>query len=747
MKKSIYILLTLLVCFCFPLHAYEYFTVYYIDGTKSEPFYATDVESIEYSKIDLDGIEHADWQVQEIHTVDSIYRYSLASIKYIDFKDVDENVVAHDIATVSEAIAPLFNECQSALQLSERLSVIQNINGVEDAYISNQTLFVKIRDWGYLSFLYPTNDSVTDDEFELVPKNNETNLRRSNRTNEHQHTEVLKACVVNQQFRDDNRKFFQTIAEQFRVSFADMGIDPKIVNMPSPDFFQNEMFDYDILFIKTHGSYDEKSNLHWLCTGEELLTKDPQYGLSDTQIGSLINQILLNFHHFAYSSRKMGFSWIPERRNGDSIHVLYTTISDEFISSAKRNFRNAGSAIVFNTACESMKENNKMAQAFEKRGAGCYLGYDDPDRVGGHAGKHFWAHLLVGRSILGAIKAMPDWSKEEKFYIDKNGKEYDVAPSGKITIKCNPKLKIYPSNSSLCITHPKTLSVENPSEDIILKGQMKCAYIQGAYDNMSIGFQYGTSYDMSQAKTIGYENTYYDSSTRYMNWYATLNKSDLQPASTYYYRAYMYDGHSYCYGETMSFTTPLCPDENHPHMIDLGLPSGTKWACCNVGASTPEGYGNYYAWGETQPKSVYTWDTYAYWHENNGNKIVNIGSDIAGTNCDAATANWGAPWCMPSLAQCQELIDNCTSEWTTQNSIYGRKFTGPNGGTIFLPAAGTWFSTFLDAVRFRGYYWSSSLYDSWAGHAWYLYFSSSYAGMGDYGRFGGQSVRPVRTNL
>ncbi len=84
-----------------------------------------------------------------------------------------------------------------------------------------------------------------------------------------------------------------------------------------------------------------------------------------------------------------------------------------------------------------------------------------------------------------------------------------------------------------------------------------------------------------------------------------------------------------------------CPDGNHPHMIDLGLPSGTKWACCNVGASKPEDYGNYYAWGETQPKSVYDEDTYAYYQ--NGS-YVNIGSDIAGTGYDAATANWGAPW-------------------------------------------------------------------------------------------------------
>ena len=185
-----------------------------------------------------------------------------------------------------------------------------------------------------------------------------------------------------------------------------------------------------------------------------------------------------------------------------------------------------------------------------------------------------------------------------------------------------------------------------------------------------------------------------------------------------------------------------CPDGNHPHMIDLGLPSGTKWACCNVGASAPEEYGNYYAWGEIQPKNVYNRDTYQYYQ--NGN-YVNIGSDIAGTQYDAATANWGAPWRMPSLTQINELLNNCTSTWTTQNGVNGRKFTGPNGGTIFLPAAGSrWFSDLSSAGSY-GYYWSSALYESNPYCAYLLVFYSDNAHWNyKYDRFNGHSVRPVR---
>jgi hypothetical protein len=205
-------------------------------------------------------------------------------------------------------------------------------------------------------------------------------------------------------------------------------------------------------------------------------------------------------------------------------------------------------------------------------------------------------------------------------------------------------------------------------------------------------------------------------------------------------------------GEQTAYTT--CPDANHPHMIDLGLPSGTKWACCNVGASTPEGYGNYYAWGETQPKSVYNEVTYSYftgqdtdgdgWIEENFS-VVNIGSDIAGTGYDAATVKWGAPWCMPSFTQIKEMLDNTTSTWTTRNGVNGRKFTGPNGGTIFLPAAGHRSGGELYDAGSFGYYWSSTLLEGDPSGAYGLdfLFGGAYWDADGY-RSPGRSVRPVR---
>ena len=179
-------------------------------------------------------------------------------------------------------------------------------------------------------------------------------------------------------------------------------------------------------------------------------------------------------------------------------------------------------------------------------------------------------------------------------------------------------------------------------------------------------------------------------------------------------------------------------------VIDLGLPSGTKWASCNVGATKPEEYGGYYAWGETEEKEVYDESTYKYYQ--NG-KYVNIGSDISGTKYDVAHVKWGGNWCMPTLDDINELLDNCTSEWTTLNGVKGRKFTSNiNGNSIFLPAAGgRWYGGRYYAGE-SGHYWSSTQLPDGSDYVYGLGFRSGNANWGNYGRDGGQSVRPVVRN-
>ncbi len=229
------------------------------------------------------------------------------------------------------------------------------------------------------------------------------------------------------------------------------------------------------------------------------------------------------------------------------------------------------------------------------------------------------------------------------------------------------------------------------------------------------------------------------------------NITGLNESTTYYVRAYAVNNAGVGYGSQISFTTETKPTTgtiNGHEWVDLGLPSGLKWATCNVGASSPEDYGNYYAWGETSPKANYTIDTYQHWNDADGDGFwgggeSTINFDISGNaQYDAATANWGGSWRMPTEDEMQELVDYCEWEWTQVNGVNGSKVIGPNGSCIFLPAAGVCYDTLLDFDGEGGYYSSSSPSDL-CRLAYILYFSNGLEVMDDYHRHNGRTVRPI----
>ncbi len=195
--------------------------------------------------------------------------------------------------------------------------------------------------------------------------------------------------------------------------------------------------------------------------------------------------------------------------------------------------------------------------------------------------------------------------------------------------------------------------------------------------------------------------------------------------------------------------------------VDLGLPSGLKWATCNVGATKPEEYGDYFAWGETEPKSYYWWDTYkffasGYWLDDNikVNKYCSESSywdsedpmdykTVLDPEDDAAHVNWGGSWRMPTKAEWGELINKCSWTSTTLNNVDGRLVTGPNGNSIFLPAAGLGLDDSILDSGVLGLYGSSSLFPGNQIRAWNFFFRSDELFTTVYDRYYGASVRPV----
>lgn len=194
---------------------------------------------------------------------------------------------------------------------------------------------------------------------------------------------------------------------------------------------------------------------------------------------------------------------------------------------------------------------------------------------------------------------------------------------------------------------------------------------------------------------------------------------------------------------------------NSNDWVDLGLPSGLLWARCNIGATAPEGHGDLFAWGETAIKSEYNWSTYLY--SNSSGELTKYCSrplygrfhftdelTILEPDDDAATERIGNGARTPNKEEWQELMDNTTSSWTTQNGVNGRLFTAPNGKSLFLPAAGRCSDRIIDYGGISGNYWSSSLETSYPTDAWCFAFDSEHRGSNSARRHNGFSIRAVR---
>ena len=270
----------------------------------------------------------------------------------------------------------------------------------------------------------------------------------------------------------------------------------------------------------------------------------------------------------------------------------------------------------------------------------------------------------------------------------------------------------------------------------------------GAYSSLLLGVCYGyTELPTVNDKTVTSNEV--DDENNYTVQLTNLGNGII------YYRAYiLIDGVSH-YGAVKKF-------ENICEWVDLGLPSGTMWATCNVGASKPEEYGDYFSWGETETKSDYSWSSYKYckgsddtltkyctWSQYGDYGYYAFTDNLINLQLadDAATANQGSVWRMPSLDQITELYnsDYTTTTWTQMNGVNGRKITSKsNGNSVFLPAAGYRFGASISYVGSRGYYWSRSLDTSYPFDAYSLCFYSNSIDFNSFNRNWGQSVRPVR---
>ncbi len=748
-----YFLLMIFVAMAQTLPAWNYITVYRNDGREPLMLFSDDVDSLVYSKISTDSILYEDWQVQEIWTPDTIYRIPLACIDSIRIKVVDPQQVAKNVTEVSMQVSKLFVKSESLEELVSHIETIRKIEKVEKVWTNGVSLFVKVEDWGAISFTYPpqsdpeTAENNEDHTQQMIKRKVGVDIFNAPNT----HTPIYDnpsdyhICIVNQTYNDKKREYERTTTKQIVKNYNDCGfhhVDVFNGGQFDKDFFNYNIYDYDVILMATHGEYDGQR--HWIYTGTEYFVTD-----DFTQLDKWTDNIS-PWAHLEYmlidedlqrrnSPNCVSCGFLKEKRGDNDVLVCYAKVSETGLGINNRRFRGNGTAILFNTACQSLQDNYAIPNILGRKGLGYYMGYTHSNTIGWRACKEFTDLLLNGLDVVKSTQLSPQNLSQIIDETDLMGNVY--YPKSELhQVNCSNY-----KNTHTCIIKPKTLDETVPC-DGILSG--KITQIDPIKTNFTYGFCISEKKDMKSSDIQGgikFNQCKYDTSTHTVSFDVQIKDFDNYKSGKYYFCSYVWDGENYCFGEMKEFEVAskgLCPDDKHPHKIDLGLPSGTKWACCNVDTSkpkdqSPDNYGGYYAWGETEEKEYY--DEVPY---------QNIGSNICGTQYDVAhvNKNWGENWQMPTLDHILELLENCTSEWSVFNGIGGRKFTSKNNGySIFLPAGGHRIKSSLNEQGINGYYWAGTKLPIVGNHASGLSFDSGFM---DYylmvfPSYEGRSVRPV----
>ena len=707
--------------------------------------------------------------------------------------------VCERVVEIDNEIIDYYEQCTSIDELMTHKDEIEAMDGVEYVFSNdNTTMYVVIKDFGTISYSY----------FPKLLKSNTPNLQifkyeagglMANADVTHCNNinpSDAKALIAFQMSKDEGSSSVTdySYCEILNTYFKYAGIDSRIETSLDIKFFRDSIFDCDYLLLLTHGDYEFNPDkykkdktyrgIHWVFTTEELPTDSHEEARFLREIKK------------KYSEDDVSYGTIKETHNGVDVGVRYLKVSDHFIESSNKSFDHPGKAIVFNTACHSMQgpgilENNEdkvnynFGRVFARCGAGAYYGYDQSNSHGSACASQLFTYLISGMSVQSAYDNLQfEMLHDHKFDESTNTWHWaDLIP-----YYVNEDFK----NS--CITKPlidyRDVSNDNELSIVLASGipafSIVFSDISYEYDDnnnfvetfednytdlsdiLRYGFELSESEQFVDAislgeKRIGDEGCkWLDNPPMYLNFKESLtyspsdSDSKIKPGTTYWARAYVYDGSGYNYSEPITFTTGSISGGTQEHeWVDLGLPSGTLWATCNVGANTPEECGGYFAWGETEPKESYDLDNYKWCNgsrttmtkycTNSNYGTVDNKSELDPED-DAATVNWGSSWRMPSREQQQELITNCTWQWVTRNGVDGGLATGPNGNTIFFPAVGFCSGGGLNYPYSQGRYLSRTLDQSIQYMCYCIKFDSRTIKSENTLRHLGYTVRAVRVS-
>ena len=739
MKKSLLytICLMALAISALPVSANDYLKIYFKDG-HTERHYMKLVESISASKYDLEGNPHEDYQVQQIVMKDTTYSYYIADIDSMSFRKVDEEEVKTRVESVQSSLEQILQQSSNMEDLASHVDEIKSIDGVEEVYYDGNDLFIQIKDWFVVSIIrQPMPENIVTAASTLARRN----TRLLEPTTEEE--SPLKVTIGFQMKDDYNFVDSKVEIYLLNTKFSVMGYNPNyyLGEELDFDFFYRKIFDSNVLLIDTHGGCGLFNKKHYLFTGIESSSND----LVGLNLDRWLN-ISKNIDLDDIGVSLCGYAGGNLFNNPFGLRWFFT-VTEDYIQKSSYRFTGSGPHIVFVAACSSLQGNDiltrsdgihpygsdSFAQIFFNKGADVYLGYNSGTYRSSFAADCFFEYMLQGASVEQAFNTLHPLYKYEE---DKDEKA--------VLVDLYNKNSEDPKGIFIVNTHTVSKTDQETNEEFLDKQQVELKGITYCLDLDDIcpqfGFKVAMDPHIDESTTGEYivsENAHYTGVKNKEVAFSAVFKPES--GQTYYYCAYSYDGKYYNFGDICSFKTPA---EIPAEAVDLGLPSGTLWAKWNMGATAPEEYGDYYAWGETETKKGYGW--YNYEHcDGTDDTCHDIGVEISGTKYDVAHVKWGGDWQLPTADQINELVKNCKHKVTTSKGVKGTLVTGPNGNTIFLPCAGFMAGTTLYGPGKYGLYKSGTRCGSDMRESWLLNADADgFVRLGIWNSTG-HSVRPV----
>ena len=603
--KSIFALV--MTFMALPMMAQDFMNIYFKDGT-FRIFHFNTIVELSTSEFDNDGVRHMDNQYQHVKTEYGEFVYDINEIDSISFTKYKEDVVKEKISAVMDGALQLLSNCKSIKDAEEMMERFKNLDEVENVWSNGHSLNIKIKDWETISFLFnhglkKRTESLAQSLDLVQPKVSlaMTQMMEKNK--------MPKIVIVNQTHNnmDDEYQIYKKYFDSLINDLKKFGYNSEDIykSMPTLDFFYEDIYDYDIVLLDTHGDYDGKRHkiLSGIELGKILIINDAAPNQEDKT--SWINNYNKLFDNPKYKGAEDHITWdfVPEQRiiNGvkKDYWVAYAVIYESFFQNvAKKEFSNKNS-VLFNGCCLSLNNNNSFADILRTNcKLGTYLGYDEENTYGPISGTHFIRSVLNGLSVEKAYNDLKkisiyDENAESTLRVSGNCQQELIQildGKGNLVNEFSSNLSLLPENqqSSLgrFVTSVQTnqVSQENVNYQFNTK---QTVTVEGTTTNtctdpnlLKCGFKlyinepnYGKTPPWTIREIDDIEGSYVSSEIN--NFLGTL--TGLERGKEYSYQAYTYDGEYYNYGNICSFTIEELQQDTRDLMFAETI-GGVKYA-------------------------------------------------------------------------------------------------------------------------------------------------------------------------